>query len=392
MWIERNISERLLKTSLSRPVILLTGARQTGKSSLLVKLFAKSQYITFDHIQQMESAKESPEHFLAQFQKSTILDEIQYVPEIFRELKVFIDRDRTNYGKWMLTGSQRFELMEKVSESLAGRISILNLETLSAHELRNSKLSPIEDHLWKGGYPELWANKNLDINDFFESYIRTYVERDLKQIVEVKNLTDFRRFIKILAVRTGQLLNYRDISNDVGVSDVTIKKWVHALELSGLIVILPPFYSNIGKRLVKSPKIYFSDHGLACYLLGITSLKTWHTHTQKGNLWENFVLMELIKNHALIPGGDIFFYRDQNGVEIDFIIEKGKKLFFAEAKAGERIDSKKVNFRKVIPLFNKSYQTESILIQNLKHNSVLKLKEYYSYNPLYTSYSLSTTQ
>ena len=195
-----------------------------------------------------------------------------------------------------------------------------------------------------------------------------------------------------MAVRTGQLLNYRDISNDVGVSDVTIKKWVHALELSGLIVILPPFYSNIGKRLVKSPKIYFSDHGLACYLLGITSLKTWHTHTQKGNLWENFVLMELIKNHALIPGGDIFFYRDQNGVEIDFIIEKGKKLFFAEAKAGERIDSKKVNFRKVIPLFNKSYQTESILIQNLKHNSVLKLKEYYSYNPLYTSYSLSTTQ
>jgi len=392
MWIERSVSQQLLKASQTRPVVLLTGARQTGKSSLLIRLFSESKYITFDHIQQMESAKESPEHFLSQFQGATVLDEIQYVPELFREIKIFVDKDRMNYGKWMLTGSQRFELMEGISESLAGRISIINLETLSANELRSSKLKNIEDHLWKGGYPELWANKQLDSIDFFESYIRTYIERDLKQIIEVKNLADFRRFLKILAVRTGQLLNYRDISNDVGVSDVTIKKWVHALEMSGIIFVLPPFFSNIGKRLIKSPKIYFSDHGLACYLLGINSLQAWHAHPQKGNLWENFTVMELIKTHSLRPGENIFFYRDQNGVEIDFLIEKGRKLFFIEAKASERIDSKKVNFKKVSPLFSHSHQVESILVHNIKENSIFKRKDYYSYNPLYTKYTYNDDQ
>ncbi|MBI9098794.1 MAG: ATP-binding protein [Spirochaetaceae bacterium] len=378
-----------MNSSLSRPAVLVTGARQTGKSSLLKNIFNTTEYITFDHLKYVEQAKESPEHFLKQLKQQVILDEIQYVPEIFRELKIEIDKDRQNYGKWLLTGSQQFELMEGVSESLAGRISIIHLETLSALELRGAKISQMDEHLWKGGYPELWSNEFIEAGDFFESYIRTYIERDLKNIIEVKNLNDFRKLFKTLATRTGQLINYRDISKDIGVADVTIKSWIHALQVSGIIYLLPPYFSNIGKRLTKSPKLYFADHGLACYLLGIETFDEWHSHIYKGNLWENFVMMELIKTHSLIPGESLFFYRDQNGVEIDFVIEKKGTLFFIEAKAQERIDSKKLNFNKVIPLFKNKYKTEAILAQNISDKKVLKLGEYSCYNPLNCSYSIS---
>lgn len=388
MWINRSIFNTIQKTTKSRPVVLITGARQTGKSSLLIKMFPELPYITFDHLRQMDAAKESPAFFLKQHKNhSVIFDEIQYVPELFREIKILVDQDRQNYGKWILTGSQQFELMEKVSDSLAGRISIINLNTLSAKELWDANLPDIEDHLWKGGYPELWSNPNIDTTDFFESYLRTYIEKDLKQIIDVKNLNDFRRFIKILATRTGQLLNYRNLSSDIGVSDVTIKKWIHALEVSGLIVLLPPFFSNIGKRLVKSPKIYFSDHGFACYLMGITDIKIWNAHPYRGNLWEGFVLMELIKNNLLRPGENIFFYRDQNGVEVDFVIEKGSTLYLVEAKASEKIDSKKLNFKKVAPLFKNSHTVESIIAHNVNDSGIFKFKDYSAFNPLNTTFN-----
>ena len=181
------------------------------------------------------------EYFLKSLEKQTILDEVQYVPEIFRELKVVIDNERSRYGKWLLTGSQVFELSKNISESLAGRITLLHLETLSANEIRNSDAGELKNYLWKGGYPELWSNPDLDHSEFFESYIKTYVERDLRSIVDVKNLSDFRKFFIILAARAGQLINYRDISKEVGVSDVTIKNWLSALQICGLIYLLPPY-------------------------------------------------------------------------------------------------------------------------------------------------------
>ena len=388
MWIDRICGDKVESLAAARPVVLLTGARQTGKSSLLQHRFPNIQYVTFDHLRQVEAARESPGKFLDQFEGSVILDEIQYVPELFREIKIKVDVDRESYGKWILTGSQRFELMETVSESLAGRISIVNLETLSAEELRNSSGLRVEDHLWKGGYPELWSNTNLDVSDFFESYIRTYVERDLKQIVDVKNLGDFRRFIKILAMRVGQLLNYRDISGDVGVSDVTIKKWIHALEMSGVIYLLPPYYANIGKRLTKSPKLYFADHGLACYLLAVDISATWQSHVHRGNLWENFVMMELVKTQSLTPGKDLFFYRDHNGVELDFVIERGLNLLLIEAKVGERIDSRKLNFGKVVPLFEKKHPVTTVVAHNIDDDVALQQKGYLSFNPLYCKLSI----
>ena len=225
-------------------------------------------------------------------------------------------------------------------------------------ELRGCGVKPLDNFLWRGGYPELWSNPHLEPEDFFENYIRTYIERDLKQIVEVKNLNDFRRFVRVLAARIGQLINYRDIAKDVGIADVTVKRWLHALEMGGLVYLLPPFFSNIGKRLVKAPKLYFSDHGLACYLLGIVDAETWSGHMCRGNLWGNFVLMELIKNNYLVPGRELFFYRDQNGVEVDFIIEQSSKITLLEAKAGEKIDNRELNFNKIAPLLRKKYQVD----------------------------------
>ncbi len=382
MWIEREVKARINRSAGSRPVVLLTGARQTGKSSLLKRLFPECRYITFDYIRQVEAAKESPQQFLRQCDGPTILDEIQYVPELFRELKIQVDKERDTYGKWIITGSQQFELMEQVSESLAGRITVINLETLSAMELRESKVERTADFLWRGGYPELWSNPYLELEDFFENYLRTYIERDLKQIVEVKNLNDFRRFFRVLAVRIGQLINYRDIAKDVGVADVTVKRWLHALEMGGLITLLPPFFANIGKRLVKAPKLYFNDHGLACYLLGIVEAETWSAHTHRGNLWENLVLMELIKNNHLLPGRELFFYRDQNGVEVDFIIEQGNKITLLEAKSGEKVDNRKLNFKKIAPLLNEKYQIECVVAHSPLDDIVVELKNYKSYNPL----------
>lgn len=384
MWIERQIMDRVNRCIRSRPAILLTGARQTGKSSLLKHMLPETTYITFDYLQQVEAAREAPEQFLSRFQDSVILDEIQYVPELFRELKIVIDAHRNRYGRWIMTGSQQFSLMEQVSESLAGRIALLRLETLSAMEVRQAKLSDPDRFLYQGGYPELWANKHLTMTDYFESYVRTYVERDLKTIIDVKNLSDFRRFFRIAATRAGQLLNYRGMAADVGVSDVTIKNWIHALEISGLIYLLPPFHANIGKRLIKSPKLYFGDHGLLCHLLGISSDAQWHDHPHKGSLWENLVMMELIKTLQLHPGTDLFFYRDQNGVEIDFIIEKNNKRILVEAKAGERISPKKLHFNRVLPLLKTSYaKVGAILALNTPSNDILTRNPFVSFNPLH---------
>ena len=388
MWIERQIKNKIIKLTASRPALLLTGARQTGKTSLLQRQFPDVEYITFDYLRQVEAVKDSPEYFLGQFENPVILDEIQYVPEVFRELKIIIDKNRSDYGKWIMTGSQQFSLMEQISESLAGRIGICHLETLSAAELRNEHTENISDFLWKGGYPELWSNTALEASDFFESYIRTYIERDLKTIIDVKNLSDFRRFIRMMATRAGQLLNYKGLSSDVGVSDVTIRKWTHALEISGLIYLLPPYYANVGKRLIKSPKVYFADHGLLCYLLGVENENNWHAHPHKGSLWENFVMTELLKNNSLVPGNNLFFYRDQNGVEIDFIIEKKGTLLFIEAKAGERIDTRKLHFDRVAALFKNKFEVRKILAQNMNETKIIKSRGYRSYNPLLATINL----
>ncbi len=387
MWIKRLIEQSILDSTNSRPAVLLTGARQTGKSSLLQKLFKDSPYISLDRFLIAQEAETNPDIFLNKFDAvpQVVLDEVQYAPSLFRELKIRIDNNRQQYGKWLLTGSQKFQLMQNVSESLAGRIRILHLETLSAQEIRQSNLFSAEElknFLVKGGYPELWENKKLNFSDFFSDYVQTYLEKDLKQIINVKNLFDFQRFLMICASRVGQLINFTDLSKDLGISVALVKQWLHALEIGGIIYLLPPYYNNFGKRLIKTPKLYFADHGLVNYLLNIKTIENINTSLFKGALWENFVFCELIKTMSLTPGREIFFYRDQNGVEIDFVVEKNSKVILIEAKAQELPDYSKLNFSKVVPLMTDK-NIECFLACLTNEQSVIAGKDYKIFNPLY---------
>ena len=303
MWFDRKIVNTFNEVQQSRPVLLLTGARQVGKSSLLRRLFPEVQYVTLDRVLQAEQAEDNPSAFLAQFEDTAIIDEIQYAPSLFRELKIMVDENRQRYGQWLLTGSQQFQLMEGASESLAGRIGVLCLHTLCGAELRPySNDVPLKDLVWKGGYPELWANPKLSTVHFFESYVQTYLERDLKTIIQVKNLRDFNRFLRAAAIRVGNLVNMNDMAKDVGVTNQTIKTWLHALETSGLITLLPPYYRNMGKRLIKAPKLYFNDTGLLCHLLDIERAEDYQGHLHGDAIWENFVFCELMKSSKKNPG------------------------------------------------------------------------------------------
>jgi predicted AAA+ superfamily ATPase len=382
MWIDRQIKKSLKQALKSRPVVLLTGARQTGKSSLLQHELPNTQYMSMDYLVNAEEAESNPSTFLSQFSDQVILDEIQYTPSLFRELKIVVDQNRNMYGRWVLTGSQKFTLMQGISESLAGRIGILNLETLSAKELRTSgRFQPnqIQNVIWLGGFPELWANERIVPQDFFLDYTRTYLERDLQAIINVRNLKDFQQFVRLCATRAGQLLNLNDLANNLGVATNTIKSWINVLETSGVISLLPPYYANIGKRIIKTPKLYFSDQGLLCSLLNITSMDDWKAHPKRGELWENFVYMEYVKTRQLEPGRQIFFYRDSNGVEIDFVIESGSGLELIEAKATERVDERKLNFAKVEKLFPRTTSTLACLVNESR---TIKLKNYNMLNPL----------
>ncbi len=388
MWISRLCEEDLKQAAAIRPVVLITGARQTGKSSLLKHAFPETTYLTLDYPSLAQAAQESPEHFLNERPAPLIIDEIQYAPSLLRHIKPRIDEDRSKTGAYLLTGSQRFEPMAGVSESLAGRIRILELGTLSAEELRRAE-QDTQRYLVRGGYPELWATPELSQRDFFEDYIATYLERDLNRILNVSNIRDFRRLMLACAARIGQLLNYADLARDTGVSANTVKTWINALEASGLVYILQPYHANIGKRLTKAPKLYFADHGLLCHLLNIQKLEQWHAHPLKGSLWENVVFCEYIKVKGYRPGYELFFYRDQNGVDMDFVVESEGKLLLIEAKSGENPDPRKLNFDKVAPLFSNHLhlKPECILACQLQHESALRMKDYWVVNPLLHSLS-----
>ena len=338
MWIKREISRKLRELSKKKQVILLTGPRQTGKSSLLKKLFPKIRYISLDRPSTAHKAEHSGEEFLKEFQEPVIIDEIQNAPSLFKHIKYVVDQNRKR--QFFLTGSQKFQLMARASESLAGRVVLLELHSLSVTELKNhfqKKPKSLIELMFKGGYPEVWAGP-LSMDDFFSSYISSYIQKDIRQIINVKNLYDFDRFISLLATRAGQLLNYNSLSSDMGVSAGTIKLWMNALEASNIIFILKPFYKNLGKRLIKTPKIYFMDSGLLCYLMGFRSQKELKNSSLLGSLFENFVLSQMIRKESnKAKTANLFFYRDQWGCELDFVRPVGEKLELYECKwAGPR--------------------------------------------------------
>ena len=335
MWIDREISSKILSLSKLKQVILLTGPRQTGKSSLLKKLFPKAQYVSLDKPSTAYKAEYSGEDFLKELKSPVIIDEVQNAPSLFRHIKYFVDQNKNK--QFFLTGSQKFTLMAQVSESLAGRVALLDLHSLSITELKKHfKLrldqNKILDMIFWGGYPEIWSRR-LDIEDFFSNYVSTYIQKDIRQIVNVKNLYDFEKFMTLLSGRSGQLLNYNKLAGDVGVSSVTIKSWINVLDASNVVFILKPFYKNLGKRLIKSPKIYFMDTGLLCYLIGFRNKEELKRSNLIGSLFENFVLGQILResgNKGKKP--NLFFYRDQWGREVDFIQPIGEKFHLYECK------------------------------------------------------------
>jgi len=313
------MSEVIARLSQQFPAIVLTGARQVGKTTLLRELFPNYGFVSLDLPSLAEQAENEPQVFLESHPSPLIIDEVQYAPKLFRHLKTRIDRDRHSMGQFILTGSQKFTLMKEVSDSLAGRAAILNLENLSARELH---LTP--QHSWisilsRGLYPELWRQPGLDRNAFYSSYLASYLERDVRQILNVHSLRDFERFVRACAARSAQLLNLSELARDVGIKSQTARDWLSVLEASNQVSLLEPYFENIGKRLVKSPKLYLNDPGMLCFLLAFDETSLASTPLI-GAVWETFIFAEFRK--ALANSGSaatLWYYRDAQGREVDFL-------------------------------------------------------------------------
>ena len=337
MIYRRDIESKIKELGRYFPVILLTGARQTGKTTLMKLLFPDMCYVSLDLPSLAEKAEQSPEAFLQEFPPPLIIDEVQYAPGLFRHIKERVDLQRSEMGQFFLTGSQKFSLMKGVGDSLAGRLALLELETLSLSEIRAAtdaelSLDDLVEIITRGQFPELWRQRDLPLQDYYAGYVATYLERDVRQILNVAKLRDFERFIRILAARSGQLLNKSEIARDVGVSVKAIGDWVSVLEASNIIALLEPYFQNISKRIIKSPKVYFADTGLLCYLLGVSS-DSFRESPFLGHIWENFIFSELRKKNQLAENPyNIFYYRDQRAREIDFFLERGGAVTLIEGK------------------------------------------------------------
>jgi predicted AAA+ superfamily ATPase len=331
---------RIAESTLKRyakgfPVVCITGPRQSGKTTLAKMTFPDKHYLSLEDPDTALLARSDPRGFLETWPDGLILDEAQYVPELFLYIKSMADKD-PKPGKYIITGSQQFNLMEKITESLAGRAAFLTLLPFSIAEIQDVfQVNDPWDIMLKGLYPPLY-DRDISSGDFYSAYIASYVERDLRQLVNVKDLNTFQIFLKLCASRTGGILNLNSLADDCGISHNTVKAWLSILEISGIIFFLRPYFKNFGKRLIKSPKLYFTDSGLACRLLGIQTQEQLFLNPLRGSLFEGFIISELKKKRLnLGEKSELWFWRDNTGTEIDCLIEQEDKLLAIELKSGK---------------------------------------------------------
>lgn len=336
--IERQASALLRQLAKGFPIVALTGPRQSGKTTLARQVFAGKPYFSFEDLETRQRAMLDPRQFFAHLSDGAVLDEVQRCPELLSYLQGVVD-ERARMGEFVITGSQQFGLLAQVTQSLAGRVGLLQLLPLSQAELVHAGLAPdtLEQAMWMGGYPALFdRRRQLDNPSLWLSgYTATYIERDVRQLLGVVDLSLFQRFVQMCAARTGQLINLSALASDCGISHTTARNWLTVLEASYLVYLLPPHHRNFGKRLVKMPKLYFVDTGLLCHLLRIDSALTLATHAMRGAVFEAWVVAQTLMHrwNRGLPA-DVYFWRDNHGAEIDLLFEHAGVLHGVEIKSG----------------------------------------------------------
>jgi predicted AAA+ superfamily ATPase len=321
------------------PVVTIIGPRQSGKTTLVRHQFPNKAYVNLEALDLQEMAKLDPRAFLENYPEGAIFDEIQRVPTLLSYIQIIVDESQKK-GMFILTGSHQIELHQAITQSLAGRTALLSLLPMSLEELAIAGIQlSLDEALLKGGYPRIFKD-HLEPAKAYRYYFQTYIERDLRQLIHVKDLSQFQRFVRICAGRIGQILNLEGIGNDVGVSSHTVREWISILEASFILIRLHPYFENFGKRIIKSPKLYFTDVGLASYLLGIENLEQMSRDPLRGHLVENLVVIELMKsrlNRGLDP--QLYYFRDAHGHEVDLIFQSGHELVPIEIKAAKTFHS-----------------------------------------------------
>ena len=353
MIINREISEILLKSAAKMPVITVTGPRQSGKTTLVKNIFPNYSYVNMELPLSREIFNSDPIAFIKNIKSGIIIDEFQNVPEILSYIQVDSD-DNPIPGKYILTGSQNFLIMEKISQSLAGRTALFYLLPLSLSELKgtNYEMHNSDDYILKGFYPRIYKD-NLNSHEWLTDYINLYIERDIRNIVNVQNLSSFSTLLKLCAGRIGQVINYAALSDIIGKDSKTIKAWISALEASYVIYLLKPYYNNFNKRITKSPKLFFYDTGVACTLLGIKNPNDIENHYLKGQLFENFVISDILKyNFNYKKNYEFYYWNEQGKSEVDLLIDYGSKISAIEIKASHSFSSaymkNLINFKEIV--------------------------------------------
>ena len=365
--MQRNLEKKLKQLFDKFPIVFLTGPRQSGKTTLAQMAFPSLPYVNFEDISLQEEVRSDPHGFLKEYNSGVIIDEAQLVPEIFSYIQLYSDR-RNIPGQYLLTGSQNFLLNEKISQSLAGRVGILKLLPLNYSEISENYDVNIDQMIIKGGYPRSYE-QDISATDFFSGYLQTYVERDVRQLKNISSLGDFQKLLFLCAGRVGQVLNLSSLCGDCGMSVPTIKSWISVLEASYIVYLSHPFHVNTNKQMVKSPKLYFYDTGLLCYLLKIRNRDHLKQHFAYGSIFENFVINEILKSQ--LNRGEmqnIYFLRDSKGHEVDCVIPQSNSRILCEIKTGSTFSRE---FTKNIEYFRNENDEGFVLYQG-ERNSEFK--------------------